>query len=82
MDAATAAAMSDPDCNRWFRRRWREMPTLQMRQPVPTTEAADALELTGHELREQWRRERAVGLDPTADAWVSANAARQPSGCR
>ncbi|GGJ45127.1 hypothetical protein [Neoroseomonas lacus] len=43
MDAATAAAMSDPHCNPHFRRRWNEaimdappMPALPGRDPVGT----------------------------------------------
>lgn len=37
-DAATAAAMSDPDLNRWFRRRWAE-PAW----PVPVHPAVDSV---------------------------------------
>jgi hypothetical protein len=57
MDAAAAAAMSDPDRNRWFRRRWSEAPVRRNRQPG--SETAYGLELTGRELLEMWRREMA-----------------------
>ena len=54
MDPAEAAAMSDPDRNRWFRRRWHE--PLHERPMSRTTPAA--IELTGRALLEAWRRER------------------------
>src|SRR3954447_7967499 len=57
MDAASAAAMSDPDRNPAFRRRWQDAHT---RPELPTQRpksGQDALELTGRELLEQWRRD-------------------------
>jgi hypothetical protein len=59
MDAATAAAMSDPERNPAFRRRWQEIGTPPQPHDDAPQRAQDALELTGRELLEQWRRERA-----------------------
>ena len=59
MDAATAAAMSDPDQNPKFRRRWHDAPREPERYPPQSLEPGDAVELTGRELLEEWRRERA-----------------------
>jgi hypothetical protein len=56
MDAATAAAMSDPERNPAFRRRWQEVGAP--RPPDQPQTAQDDLELTGRELLEQWRREQ------------------------
>jgi hypothetical protein len=39
MDAAQAAAMSDPDLNRWFPRRWRE-PSVEGETAKSTVEGA------------------------------------------
>ena len=61
-DAAAAAAMSDPDNNYWFRRRWVE-PDRVSGSSQTVDLASEALELTGLELLAQWRRERAT---PTA----------------
>jgi hypothetical protein len=61
MDAATAASMSDPDSNKWFRRRWQETEVKPVHRAVPMADAAADLEVTGRALREQWRRERTVG---------------------
>ena len=59
MDAATAAAMSDPERNPAFRRRWQDTKTpLQPHEDSPQR-AQDVVELTGRDLLEQWRRERA-----------------------
>ena len=58
MDAATAAAMSDPERNPAFRRRWQEACTPPLPPDAKALVAQDALELTGRELLEQWRRER------------------------
>lgn len=59
-DAATAAAMSDPDQNRWFRRRWNEQEEIaapeERIEPAPRID----LDLLGHELLLDWRRQRAV----------------------
>ena len=67
MDAAAAAAMSDPDSNRWFRRRWREPgpPAYQPatpaeRLPPAAAREQDPVEQTGRALLEAWRRERAL----------------------
>jgi hypothetical protein len=59
MDAATAAAMSDPDRNPSFRRRWKDANTRQQPHVGEPNSERDALELTARELLEQWRRERA-----------------------
>jgi hypothetical protein len=59
MDAASAAAMSDRDRNRWFRRRWREPSPVSIRQARPAAGPPPAL--TGHELLEMWRQELARG---------------------
>ena len=58
MDAA-AAAMSDPERNPAFRRRWREAPNAPREMPPPDLGPEDAVELAGRELLEQWRRDRA-----------------------
>jgi hypothetical protein len=59
MDTATAAGMSDPDRNKWFRRRWSEPPEAARSRLPKTPEPDKALEQIGSTLREQWRRERA-----------------------
>ncbi len=67
MDAAAAAAMSDPDNNRWFRRRWSEdSSVLAPTSPPPDAPDSSAwcpvsdhkLTQLGHDLLQQWRRER------------------------
>jgi hypothetical protein len=58
MDAATAA-MRDPDRNRWFRRRWCDEPHGTARSGLAALRPGKAVELTGRELLEQWRRKRA-----------------------
>jgi hypothetical protein len=58
MDAATAAAMSDPERNPAFRRRWRDA-GMPPQPPTPKSGSKqDAFELTGHELLKQWRQDR------------------------
>ena len=58
MDAARAAAMSDPDQNRWFRRRWVEAaPHAPAQSPVEPATDLD-FRLLGQELLAAWRRER------------------------
>lgn len=58
-DAAAAAAMSDPERNRWFSRRWAEAGAdLPPVEPTPSSAVQD-LELVGRELLAAWRRERA-----------------------
>ena len=61
-DAAAAAAMSDPENNRWFKRRWSDVgtePTTSTIAPVrPHLAAPDDLDLLGRDLLLQWRRER------------------------
>ena len=58
-DAAAAAAMSDPEQNRWFRRRWAEhLPAHVLAEPAPLPATQDS-ELIGRELLAAWRRERA-----------------------
>ena len=59
MDAAAAAAMSDPERNPKFRRRWQDPPREPGWTPPADLEPEDAVELTGRELLEQWRRDRA-----------------------
>jgi hypothetical protein len=54
MDAATAAAMSDPERNRLFRRRWMEPP----HNPPVCGQAVGDIELTGRALLNEWRRMR------------------------
>ena len=57
MDAAAAAAMSDPDRNPLFRRRWREAGDVVAPRPAPPDHRArDALD--GLALLLAWRRER------------------------
>jgi hypothetical protein len=60
MDPATAAAMSDPDKNWWFRGRWRDETTPQCSKLTSAAGRAEALELTSRKLLDQWRRERAA----------------------
>ena len=59
VDAAAAAAMSDPERNPKFRRQWQDPPREPRRTPPANLEPKDAVELTGRELLEEWRRERA-----------------------
>lgn len=58
MDAASAAAMSDPRRNPSFRRRWQEPADYPASLEAPTPTPEVALEATGRALLEQWRRER------------------------
>jgi hypothetical protein len=58
MDPATAAAMSDPDRNRWFRRRWFEPSSAPPLRPEGPARPGDVVELTGYALLEHWRWER------------------------
>ncbi len=60
MDAAAAAAMSDPERNRLFRRRWTER-AESVPAPVCSIDQVADLELVGRELLAVWRRERATG---------------------
>lgn len=67
MDAARAAAMSDPECNPFFRRHWIEPP-----HALPArVQAVDDLELTGQALLEEWRcmrlRERRASVASGGD---------------
>jgi hypothetical protein len=61
MDPARAAAMSDPELNRWFRRRWAEPAT----RPPPSAPVLDPLHTTPEQVRlqllETWRLERSHG---------------------
>jgi hypothetical protein len=59
MDAATAAAMSDPDLDRWFRRRWHGDPKQAAPPLAPHSRQPDSLELTGRQPLERWHGERA-----------------------
>lgn len=58
MDAASAAAMSDPERNPAFRRRWQDQPGHLVHANAPAQKPDDAIEQTGRALLEQWRRER------------------------
>lgn len=61
MDAARAAAMSDPDRNRWFSRRWVEPVTTGPRAPWtgdPSSRGQTTPEQLGRSLRDAWRQER------------------------
>ncbi len=60
MDAAAAAAMSDPLMNRWFRRRWLIADVATAAALTEQVKQVDQLDLTGRELLEAWRRERAA----------------------
>jgi len=57
MDAASAAAMSDPERNPHFRRRWSEMDDIVVPRPLPSADADQSLD--GAALLQAWRRERA-----------------------
>jgi hypothetical protein len=60
-DAASAAAMSDPTMNRWFRRRWVELPVHTAPSPAVETVSADNdLASTGLALLHEWRLRRAI----------------------
>ena len=56
MDAATAAAMSDPRRNPAFRRRWLEADAPPVQRPAVRDQAG---ELDGLALLAEWRRIRA-----------------------
>jgi len=58
MDAAAAAAMSDPERNRQFRRRWHEAATAAPAPRAPLRQQGEALGPIGHALLEAWRRKR------------------------
>ena len=58
MNAASAAAMSDPRRNPSFRRRWQEQLDRSASSRAPTPRPEVALEMTGRALLEQWRREQ------------------------
>ncbi len=64
MDAATAAAMSDPERNPAFRRRWREALDESAAPQRPVHEPATSIERTGRELLDQWRQDRARRVAP------------------
>jgi hypothetical protein len=56
MDAASAAAMSDPDRNPHFRRRWQEPPAKTTLDPPRPP--AGALGPVGHALLDAWCRQQ------------------------
>ena len=56
MDAAAAAAMSDPKRNPAFRRLWQEADALPMQRPAVVNQPG---ELDGFLLLAEWRRFRA-----------------------
>jgi hypothetical protein len=62
MDTAAAAAMSDPERNRWFRRRWAER-VVRRPDPAGPEQGTPGLDLLGRELLAAWRRERAAGRE-------------------
>ncbi len=58
-NAAAAAAMSDPERNRWFRRRWAELPVaVAARESADVGPTDDGLALTGLALLQEWRKQR------------------------
>ena len=66
-DAARAAAMSDPEHNQWFRRRWvdavghNDPTSSDHAEPLkPFYGLQNSLDLFGRELLAAWRRERAA----------------------
>ena len=60
-DAASAAAMSDPTLNPWFRRRWVELPVYTAPSPAAETVSAEAdLASTGLALLHAWRLRRGI----------------------
>jgi hypothetical protein len=63
MDAATAAAVSDPDRKRWFRRRWSEPTPIRKTARPPTRDPDQTLVQIGSALREQWRQQQAAESD-------------------
>ncbi len=64
-DAASAAAMSDPTMNRWFRRRWSEPPWLAPSvQPAENAVVGDDLAQTGLALLEEWRQRGQARVRP------------------
>jgi len=67
MYPARAAAMSDPEQNRWFRRRWAE----PAKRPPPAVTLADRAHPTpeqiGLHLQEAWRQERDRGQNAMID---------------
>jgi hypothetical protein len=72
MDAATAAAMSDPDMNPSFRRRWVEAPASPEPQRLSTARHTDLTAETGRALHEEWRQQRAArrSIDRLANVTV------------
>ncbi|MGE0759585.1 MAG: hypothetical protein AB7O38_21385 [Pirellulaceae bacterium] len=58
MTAASASAMSDPDRDRWFRRRWIDIAKGEWGRTLQPSHE-DAIEQTGHELLLLWRRRKA-----------------------
>ena len=59
MDAARAAAMSDPDRNPFFRRHWVE-PVAAQRPPAVDPIEQEPVKQTGLELLHLWRRQKAI----------------------
>lgn len=62
MDAANAAAQSDPDRNPHFRRRWYEPRVVAVQEPAPR----DQMGTLGQVLLAAFRRREAEGLKPVA----------------
>ncbi len=81
MDAATAAAMSDPERNGLFRRRWAE----SFHKPPVRGQVMDDIELAGRALLEEWRcsrsRERmAAAASGGERAWPPCPSGRRSDG--
>jgi hypothetical protein len=68
MDTATAAAMSAPDLNRWFRRRWRDDPPVS-RAENQATKTSDPLTQLGLDLVELHRRQGRPQPEPSCIPW-------------
>ena len=82
-DAARAAAMSDPDQNRWFRRRWVDAVARNCStppghaQPLPLSQNnPDTFELTGRKLLAAWRHERAAQAEQSEAGCITVRGGR------
>lgn len=64
-DSATAAAMSDPDRNVQFRRRWVEPSVQRQQEEQIWHQAQHPLDDVAHTIRDEWRRGRFVRQDGT-----------------
>ena len=82
-DAARAAAMSDPEQNQWFRRRWDD--TVARNCPTRSSHSApsqlfhgtqNSLDLFGRELLAAWRRERAAHAGQSGAGCITVRGGR------